>query len=65
MPGRPCTAKPERRLISASVPVGGHGHQVRRGMDQPELRVSSGVSPRLLVLTLPHFGDPKGNILRI
>ena len=43
-------AKPERRLIPASAPVGAHGHQFRRGMDQPELRVSSRVSPRLIVL---------------
>ena len=43
-------AKPERRLTQASAPVGGHGHQFRLGVDQPELRVSSGVSPRLVVL---------------
>ena len=42
--------KPLRRLIPASAPVGGNGHQFRRGVDQPELRVSSGVSHRLVVL---------------
>ena len=42
--------KPVRRLIPASGPVGGNGHQFRRGVDQPELRVSSGVSHRLVVL---------------
>ena len=50
MPGRPCAGKPKRRLIPASAPVGGNGHQFRRGVDQPELRVSSGVSHRLVVL---------------
>ena len=35
---------------SPSAPVGGHGHRFRRGMDQPELRVFSRVSPRLLLL---------------
>jgi len=43
-------AKPERRPIPASAPVGGHGHQLRHGMDQPELRVSSCISPRWVVL---------------
>ena len=50
MPGRPCAGKPKRRLIPASAPAGGHGHQFRRGMGQPELRVSSRVSPRWVVL---------------
>ena len=50
MPGRSCTREPDRRLIPASAPVDGHGHQVRLMVDQPELRVSSRVSPRLVVL---------------
>lgn len=37
-----------RRLIPASAPVG--GHQFGGGVDQPELRFSSGVSPLLVVL---------------
>ena len=43
-------AKPERRLIPASAPGGGHGHQLRRVINQPDLRVSSRVSPCLVVL---------------
>ena len=35
---------------SASAPVHGHGHQFGRGVDQPGIRFSSGVSPRLVVL---------------
>ena len=50
MLGRLCALKPERQLIPASAPVGAHGHRFRRGIDQPELRVSSRVSPRWVVL---------------
>ena len=54
--GRLCRAchippNPGRRLIAGSVPVEGRGHQFRRGVDQPEVCVSSGVSPRLVVLS--------------
>ena len=42
--------KPKRRPIPASADVEGHGHHFRRVVDQPELRVSSRVSPRLVVL---------------
>ena len=42
--------KPERTTDPASAPVGGHGPQFRCGMDQPELRVFSRVSPRWAVL---------------
>ena len=57
-------AKPDRRLIPANAPVGGRGHQSRRGIDQPELRVSSRVSPRWVVLPLHPSVTPKGDTLR-
>lgn len=35
MPGRPCTREAGAPTEPASAPVDGHGHQFRRGVDQP------------------------------
>ena len=56
--------KPKRRLIPASAPAGGHGHQFRRGMGQPELRVSPRVSPRWVVLPFQPSVTRRATILR-
>ncbi len=57
--------KAERRLISPTPPSMGTGTGSAVGWINLTTCVSSGVSPRLIVLPLPPFGDPKGDILRV
>ena len=64
MPGRPCTPEAGAATDPASASVDGHGHQFRRGVDQPDH--ASPPAFRLAWSCYPsRFGDPKGNILRI
>ena len=64
MPGRPCTPKAGAATDSASAQVDGHGHQLGRGVDQPDY--ASPPAFRLVWSCCPsRFGDPKGSILRI
>lgn len=46
MPGRPCFPEAGAATDPASARVNGHRHHFGRGMDQPDLRFSPGVSPR-------------------